>query len=175
MLLFPNDLSANKFVAILVFGCHWKRRRRRDFWTNFVSSKVPVVFVSLFPPDIVQRLSTTRRLSSSSSCLLWSPVLIIPRLRATHRLSSSSSSKVGARLLYRRQWPRWCWLSTRSMEWDVEKRKVGSRRRTHRRDGQNPARGCSVDAFAFRSRATPHKKRKERGGAKPEDARDSGV
>ena len=59
----------------------------------------------------------------------------------------------------------------RSMEWDVEKRKVGSRRRTHRRDGQNPARGCSVDAFAFRSRATPHKKRKERGGAKPEDKR----
>ena len=40
--------------------------------------------MSLFPPDIVQRLSTTRRLSSSSSsCLLWSPVLIIPRLRAT--------------------------------------------------------------------------------------------
>ena len=111
-MLFPNDLSANKFVAILVFGCHWKRRRRRDFWTNFVSGSVPVVFVSLFPPDIVQRLSTTRRLSSSSSCLLWSPVLIIPRLRATHRLSSSSSSKVGARLLYRRQWPRCCWLST---------------------------------------------------------------
>ena len=66
-------------------------------------------------------------------------------------------------------------LTTTEMEWDVEKRKVGSRRRTHRRDGQNPARGCSVDAFAFRSRAKPHKKRKERGGAKPEDARDSGV
>ena len=49
-----------------------------------------VFFLLSFPPDIVQRLSTSCGLSLSSP---WS-VLIIPRLRATHRLSSSSSSSV---------------------------------------------------------------------------------
>ena len=51
------------------------------------------------------------------------------------------------------------------------KRKVGSRRRTHRRDGQNPARaGAPRRCFCF-SFARHAQKRKERGGAKPEKTR----
>ena len=48
---------------------------------------------------------------------------------------------------------------------DVEK-KVGSRRRPHRRDGQKPARGCSVDTLPFLVFVFASSKEKKRGGAK---------